>query len=124
MSRFIVAAALMASFAGPASAGQLQVRELGEMPSRHACMTAAKEVLAGYLDEYGGGSVFGDTENPESWVVYGLHLRPGDNDIVISCPVVNSQVNAFISLYARSENANADADIVIERVRELWNRRD
>jgi hypothetical protein len=124
MSRFIIAAALMAFFAGPASAGLLQVRDLGEMPSRQVCMTAAKNMLESYLDKYGGGSVFGDTENLESWVVYGLRLRPGDNDIVISCPVVNSQVNAFISLYSRSENARADADIVIARVRELWNRHD
>ncbi len=122
MSRFIIAAALMAFIAGPASAGLLRVGDLGEMPSRRICMATAAEVLETYIKEYGGLSTSGDTINPESWVVYGLRLRPGDNDIVISCPVVNSQVNAFFSLYARSENANADADIVIERVRELWSR--
>ena len=124
MSRFIIAAALMASFAGPASAGLFRVGDLGEMPSRQACMTVAKRVLAGYLDEYGGESVFGDTENDASWAVYGWHLRPGDNDIVITCPVVNSQVNAFFTLYAGGDDGSADADIVIERVRELWNRHD
>ena len=122
MSRFIIAAALTALFAGPASAGLFRVADLGEMPSRQACMTTAKNVLESYLDEYGGGSVFGDTENPESWEVYGWRLRPGDNDIVITCPVVNSQVNAFFTLYTGSEDGSADADMVIERVRELWNR--
>jgi len=124
MSRLIFAAALMAACAGPASAGLFPAGDLGAMTSSQACMTAAKNVLESYLDKYAGGSVVGDTQNPESRVVYGLRLRPGDNDIVISCPVVSSQVNAFISLYSRSENARADADIVIARVRELWNRHD
>ena len=122
MSRIIIAAALMSSFAGPASAGLFRVGDLGEMPSRQACMTAAKTVLESYLDEYGGESVFGDPENPESWEVYGWRLRPGDNDIVITCPVVNSQVNAFFTLYAGGDADSTDADMVIERVRELWDR--
>ena len=54
----------------------------------------------------------------------GEYLRPGDNDIVITCPVVNSQVNAFFTLHAGSDDGSADADMVIERVRELWNRHD
>jgi hypothetical protein len=124
MSRIIVAAALMAFLAGPASAALFRVGDLGEMPSRQACMTVAKNVLESYLDEYGGGSVVGDTENPESWEIYAWRLRPGDNDIVITCPVVNSQVNAFFTLHAASDEGSADADMVIERVRELWNRHD
>ncbi len=122
MSRFIVAAALMAFFAGPASAGLFRVGDFGEMPSRQACMTTAAEVLETYIREYGGLSTSRDAENPESWEVYGWRLRPGDNDIVITCPVVNSQVNAFFTLYTGSEDGSADADMVIERVRELWNR--
>ncbi len=122
MIRFIVAAVVTASLAGPASAGLFRVGDLGEMPSRQICMAAAAKVLASYLDEHGGGSVFVDTENPASWDVYGWNLRPGDNDIVITCPVVNSQVNAFYTLYTTSVNGAADADIVIERVRELWGR--
>ncbi len=120
MSRFIVAAALMAFFAAPASAGLFRVGDLGEMSSRQACMTTAKTMLESYLDEYGGGSVVGDPENPESWEIYGWRLRPGDNDIVITCPVVNGQVNAFFTLHATSDDAGANADTVIERVRELW----
>ena len=120
MSRFFVAAALMAFFANQASAGLFRVGDLGEMPSRQICMTVAKNVLESYLDEYGGGSVVGDAENPESWEVYGWRLRPGDNDIVITCPVVNSQVNAFFTLYAVSDDGSADADTVVELVRELW----
>ena len=122
MIRCIIAAALMAYFAGPASAGMFRVGDLGEMPSRQACMTVAAKVLESYLDEYGGASVTADTENPESWEVYGWHLRPGDNEIVITCPVVNGQVNAFLTLYTASADGTADADIVIERVRELWGR--
>ncbi len=60
MSRFIVAAALMAIFAGPASAGLFRVGDLGEMPSRQACMTTAAEVLESndriafrYVDAHG-----------------------------------------------------------------------
>ncbi len=124
MGRFIVAAALMAFFAGPASAGLFRVGDLGDMPSRQACMATAAGVLEAYIKEYGGLSTTGDTENPESWEVYGWRLRPGDNDIVITCPVVNSQVNAFFTLYAASEADIADADMVIERVRELWSRQD
>jgi hypothetical protein len=124
MSRFIVAAALMAIFAGPASAALFRVGDLGEMPSRQACMETAARVLETYISEYGGLSTSGDAENPESWEVYGWRLRPGDNDIVIICPVVNNQVNAFFTLYAGSEDGNADADIVIERVRDLWNSHD
>ena len=124
MNRFIIAVALTALVAVPASAGLFRVGDLGEMPSRRACMAVAKNVLESYLDEYGGGSVFSDTENPESWEVYGWRLRPGDNDIVITCPVVNSQVNAFFTLYNGSDDGSADADTVIELVRELWNRHD
>ncbi len=124
MNRFIVAAALIASFAGPASAGLFRVGDLGEMPSRQACMTTAAEVLETYIREYGGLSTTGDADNPDAWEVYGWRLRPGDNDIVITCPVVNSQVNAFFTLHAASDDGSADADMVIERVRELWNRHD
>lgn len=119
MSRIFIAAALMAFAAGPASAALFRVGDLGEMPSRQACMTAAKTVLESYVDEFGGGSVAGDTENPESWEVYGWRLRPGDNDIVITCPVVNGQVNAFFTLHAAGD-AGDHADTVIKRVRELW----
>ena len=122
MSRLIIPAALMASFAGPAIGALFRVGDLGEMPSRQACMTAAKTVLEGYLDQYGGGSVAGDAESPESWEIYAWRLRPGDNDIVITCPVVNGQVNAFFTRHAASDDGSADADTVIERVRELWNR--
>ena len=122
MTRLIIAAVLMAHLTGPASAGQFRVGDLGEMPTRQACLTIAAKVLESYLDEYGGASVTADTGNPESWEVYGWHLRPGDNEIVITCPVVNGQVNAFLTLYTASEDGPADADIVIERVRELWGR--
>ncbi len=124
MSRYIIAAALMALCAGPASAGLFRVGDLGEMPSRQACMAIAAGVLETYIKEYGGLSTSGDAEDPESWEVYGWRLRPGDNDIVITCPVVNSQVNAFFTLHAASDDGSADADIVIERVRELWDRHD
>jgi hypothetical protein len=122
MNRFFAAAALMAIFTAPASAGMFRVGDLGEMPSRQACMTTAAEVLESYINEYGGLSTTWDAENPESWEVYGWRLRPGDNDIVIICPVVNSQVNAFFTLYAGNDSDIANADMVIERVRTLWTR--
>jgi hypothetical protein len=122
MTRLIIVAVLMAHLTETASAGQFRVGDLGEMPSRQSCMTVAAKVLAGYLDEYGGASVTADTGNPESWEVYGWHLRPGDNDIVITCPVVSGQVNAFLTLYTASADGTEHADIVIERVRELWGR--
>ena len=122
MIRYIIAAALTTYFAGPASAGLFRVGDLGEMPTRPDCMAVAERVLQSYLNEYGGGSVFGDTENPESWEVYGWNLRPGDNDIVITCPVVNGQVNAFFTLYTASEDGADDAGTVIEQVRDLWTR--
>ena len=55
MSRIIIAAALMALFASPASAALFRVSDLGEMPSRQACMATAKNVLESYLDEYAAG---------------------------------------------------------------------
>jgi hypothetical protein len=122
MSRFIVAAALMAFFANPASAGLFRVGDLGEMPSRQICMTVAKNVLESYLDEYGGGSVVGDAENPESWQVYAWDLRPGNNDVVITCPVVAEQVNAFYTLHSSGEDDEENANIAVDRLRELWDR--
>ncbi|MHA1109014.1 MAG: hypothetical protein ACTSQV_07855, partial [Alphaproteobacteria bacterium] len=71
MNRFFFAAALMAIFTAPASAGLFRVGDLGEMPSRQACMTTAVEVLEAYIREYGGLSTSGDVDNPESWQVYG-----------------------------------------------------
>jgi hypothetical protein len=119
MKRLFIGAALAAIVSGTAAAETFKVGDLGEMPSRRICMSIASEVLERYIETYGGLSTSGDTGETDSWSFYAWDLRPGDIDIVIMCPVVASQVNAFYTMHSASDDAD-DADIAAVRIRRLW----
>ena len=115
------AAALLAViFAGPAMAEAMRVGDLGPVPSQAACLGAAEKALAAYIDAFGGHALSGDPDSPQEWAIYGWGLRPGSNDVVITCPVVLGNVNAFYTVHASGEAAAENADTVAERLRELW----
>ena len=123
MRRLLSGAMLMALISGTASAEAFKVGDLGEMPSRRVCLATATEVLQTYIDEFGGRSTDGETDVEDSWSVYAWDLRPGDIDVVITCPVVVDQVNAFYTLYSSGNNEVEDADTAAARIRALWERK-
>lgn len=110
-------AAFAAAFALPAAAEGWVVADLGETSTRQQCMERAERVMRNYMDSFGGHSVEKDT-----WTVYGYDLKPGDNDVLIMCPVVNGDVyNAFMAVYGAFEDSKDDhTDTVNERLTELW----
>ena len=119
MTRFLASAAFVVLLSGSASAEVFKVGDLGEMPSRRVCLATASAVLEAYIDEFGGLSTSGDTEG---WEIYGWDLRPGNIDVVITCPVIANQANAFYTLYSSGDNVAQDADTAAARIRELWDR--
>ena len=114
------AALLCASLSTPAAAEAMRVADLGAMTSRVACLETAARALDAYIAEYGGYATSGDPENPEEWAYYGWELRPGTNDVVILCPTVAGQVNAYLTVHAAGDDAPHDANMVAERIRALW----
>jgi len=122
MYRVLAGLALAGLMAGSAVAESIKVGDLGAMPSRRICMSIAKEVLDTYLRDYGGYSTAGNTEDPDAWAYYGWDLRPGNNDVVIICPYVGEQANAFFTIHSSGPNDSADGDVVYDRLRELWDR--
>jgi hypothetical protein len=121
MRRLWTGATLVALVSGAASAEAFKVGDLGEMPSRRVCIETATAVLETYISEFGGRSTGGAADD-ESWSVYAWDLRPGDIDVVITCPVVARQVNAFYTLFSSGENQVDDADTAAARIREIWDR--
>jgi hypothetical protein len=119
MKRLICGTALAALMTSTAAAETLKVGDLGEMPSRRVCMAIAAEVLETYIKEFGGLSTSGDANDPGSWSYYAWDLRPGDIDMVITCPVVASQVNAFYTIHSAGDE-EAEANIAGDRIRKLW----
>ena len=119
MRRLLTGATFVALISGAASAEAFKVGDLGEMPSRSVCIATAAAVLEAYIDEFGGLSTSGETEG---WEIYGWDLRPGDIDVVITCPVIANQANAFYTLFSSGNNVAQDADTAAARIRELWDR--
>lgn len=103
-----------------ASAEAMRVADLGPMASRLACLEKAARVLDAYIAEYGGYATSGDPENPDEWAFYGWELRPGTNDVVITCPSVAGQVNAYLTIHAAGDEAAPNVNTVAERLRALW----
>ena len=117
----LAAAALLAAISGgPAAAQAMRVGDLGPVPSQSTCLATAEAVLAAYVAEFGGHAVSGDADSPQEWAIYGWGLRPGSNDVVITCPTVLGSVNAFYAVHASGDAAGEDADAVAGRLRELW----
>ena len=124
MIRLLIGSALLATTPSVSSGADLatafQIGDLGESPSRRTCVSVAAKVLETYVDKFGGHSAVGDIEDPESWSFFGYDLQPGDNDVVITCPVVAGQVNAFYTIHSSGDEADENAAITAERLRELW----
>lgn len=116
------AAVLAALLSGPAAAEAMRVGNLGPADSRSACLDTAARVLDAYIAEFGGFATSGDPENPEEWALYGWGLKPGANDVVIACPTVAGQTNAFLTVHASGDEAATSADAVAGRIRDLWRR--
>ncbi|HUS55681.1 MAG TPA: hypothetical protein VMY41_16955 [Thermohalobaculum sp.] len=122
MRHLLASTTFLVFLSGTASAEAFKVGDLGEITSRRACLETAAEVLEAYVNEFGGRSTDGELDVVESWAYYGWDLRPGDIDVVITCPVVADRVNAFYTLYSSGDNEQADADTAATRLRELWER--
>ena len=105
---------------GTAKAESYAVGDLGETSSRRACMSTAQLVLKTYIRNFGGQSVAGNESDSESWSRYGWNLLPGNNDVVITCPIVADHVNAFYAIHSSGNDADANANIVAGRLRDLW----
>jgi hypothetical protein len=124
MMRLLIGAGLLAAMPSTSLGADLttafQIGDLGESPSRRTCVSVAAKVLESYVDKFGGHSAVGDIENPKSWSFYGYDLQPGDNDVVITCPIVAGQVNAFYTIHSTGDDADANAAVTAERLRELW----
>ena len=119
--RYLIIFAIAASLAGSALARAMKVGDLGPAASRQACMQRAVAVIQDYIDRFGGQSVSRDAENPDDWAVYGWGLRPGVTDLVISCPVVGPQTNAFFAIHADGPEGVENADLAASRIEALWN---
>jgi hypothetical protein len=124
MKRLLIGAALLAAMPGMALGADLatafKIGDLGETPSRRICMSVAAQVLVTYIDKFGGHPAVGNIEDAKSWSFYGWDLRPGDNDVVITCPIVAGQANAFYTIHSSGDDADANATVVAERLRDLW----
>lgn len=91
-------------FSGAASAEDWTFKDLGELSKRSTCMIRAEQAIKRYKNVYGGGSTAS-----ESWTVYGYDLEPGDQDVVIMCPIVNGDVvNAFLTVHGESSEDNRE----------------
>lgn len=86
---------------GQATAESFDTIELGITYNRAECMNWAENVLYRYKANYGAGKI-----SRSSWVVYGWDLRPGDQDVVIMCPVVAGTVDAFLVVHSESTQDN------------------
>ena len=124
MIRMLISAALLAVTPAivpiSAMAETFKIGDLGETPSRRICMSVAEQVLEAYLDKFGGHSTAGNANDSESWSYYGWDLQPGNNDVVITCPIVADQANAFYTIHSSGNDAEANSDIAAQRLRDLW----
>ncbi len=120
--RIAAAAGLVALIPASGAAQAMRVGDLGTMPSRTGCLETAGEVLTAYISEFGGHATSGDPEAVEAWAIYGWGLRPGINDVVITCPTLGNQANAFFTVHATGAEAASNADTVADRLRTLWER--
>lgn len=119
----LAATAALVALPHSALAQAMRIGDLGPMPSRTGCLEAAAKVINTYIAEFGGYAAAGDPADPEAWAIYGWALRPGVIDMVITCPSVAGRINAFFTIHASGEQAEAGADTAAERIRTLWERR-
>ncbi len=81
------------SVPGVALADGWSITDLGPVSTRDECMRRAEAVIQAVPPGQRG------YVSSSSWNVFAYDMKPGDNDVVITCPIVAGQVNAFAFVY-------------------------
>ena len=76
-----------------ASADGWSITDLGPVSSRDEWMARAEAVIEAIPPGQRG------YVSSSKWNVFAYDLEPGDNDVVITCPIVEGTVNAFAFVY-------------------------
>lgn len=89
---------------------------LGEHASRDRCMSHARSVINGYIFANGGGNT-----SEASWTVYGYDLEPGDQDVVIMCPITqDGSISAILNVHG--ETTEEQRIFVADTIDSMWNK--
>ena len=92
------------------------VIDLGPTRDRETCLYRAEQALSRYEREY-GLSEFEVT----TWIVFAYDLRPGDQDLTISCPILGEGdgfVNAF--LHVHGEASSPEREDTATAIENFW----
>lgn len=122
MTRDILGAATLALALGAtaALAEGFTVYDLGPMPSRDLCMQKAGKILNAYMNQNGGWEV-----QTTDWIVYGWDFEPGDQDVVVMCPIFGTDageiVNAMMVVYG--EDTDERRMFTAEEISARWQAR-
>ena len=88
----------LASAATPVLAEGYALANLGPIASRETCMLKAELAMQSYFQKEGGLSV-----TKSDWSVYGWDFRPGDQDVVILCPLLeDGQAQAILVVHGET----------------------
>jgi hypothetical protein len=110
-----VLTALLIGAAGAAAAEGYAIYDLGEAADRAACMQQGTKVMGAWNRRNGEQGVV----DPTDWIVYGWDLGPGDNDVLIMCPILRGDfVNAFLVVHG--EGTDQERDTVADGLEALW----
>lgn len=106
---------LLIGAAGIASAEGYAIYDLGEVADRPSCLHRATKVMNAWNRQTGEQGILDPTE----WIVYGWDLGPGDNDVLIMCPIFrDSFVNALLVVHG--EGTDQERNRVADGIERLW----
>ena len=115
MRAAILAAALLP---GAAWAEGFTIYDLGVTRDRETCLYRAERALDRYSGEHGLYEI-----QPTEWIVFAYDLRPGDQDVVIMCPVVGGDggrvINAFLNVHG--ETTPDEREFTAQEIERYWN---
>ncbi|RMD93835.1 MAG: hypothetical protein D6811_04165 [Alphaproteobacteria bacterium] len=104
--------------AAPAFAEGMGVRDYGEVVDRPTCLARAEAAMRAYLRQHGITNP--DHVVPTEWTVYGWDFPPGNNDIVVMCPVVaGGVINAFF--FQHGQGSPEERQQMGDALEALWN---
>lgn len=90
------------------------ISDLGNVADRDSCMDRAVNALETWPSNR-------RTEvSRGNWAVYAYNLSPGENHVVITCPVVAGQINAFIHIFGEDSTTQDDRTVVREFVKAVF----
>ncbi|MEO0936946.1 MAG: hypothetical protein AAFY38_02200 [Pseudomonadota bacterium] len=90
------------------------ISDLGTVADRDTCMDRAVNALETWPSNR-------RTEvSRGNWAVYAYNLSPGENHVVITCPVVSGQINAFIHIFGEDNTTQDDRTVVREFVKAVF----